>query len=146
MSVGLVEILSRFDFLPSGLPLGYVLLIRVGGSKSVEVRRVWENHDDRLKFMSRQDAFLLNESLDVGDVSQAWLVWSRAAETALADAYCFFWWSCPLSRFGSWAWFWVVFGMFGLAVTRFVRFVVMLLMFMMLLIFLVSRLFYLSFA
>ena len=39
--------------------------------------------------MSRQDALLLNESLDVGDVSQAWFVWSRAAETALADAYCF---------------------------------------------------------
>ena len=58
-------------------------------SKSVEVRRVWEIYDDRLQFMSRQDALLLSESLDVGDVSQAWLVWSRAAETALADAYCF---------------------------------------------------------
>ena len=31
----------------------------------------------------------LSECLDNGDVSQAWLVWSRAAETALADAYCF---------------------------------------------------------
>ena len=59
------------------------------GSKSVEVRRVWEIYDDRLQFMSQRDAFLLNESLDVGDVSQAWFVWSRAAETALADAYCF---------------------------------------------------------
>ena len=41
--------------------------------------------------MSRQDALLLSESLDIGNVSQAWLVWSRAAETetALADAYCF---------------------------------------------------------
>ena len=39
--------------------------------------------------MSRQDALLLSESLDIGDVSQAWLVWSRASETALADAYCF---------------------------------------------------------
>ena len=58
-------------------------------SKSVEVRRVWEVYDDRLQFMSRQDALLLSESLDVGDVSQGWLVWSRAAETALADAYCF---------------------------------------------------------
>ena len=57
-------------------------------SKSVEVRMVWEIFDDRLQFMSRQDA-LLSESLDAGDVSQAWLVWSRAAETALADAYCF---------------------------------------------------------
>ena len=59
------------------------------GSKSVEVRRVWEIYDDRLQFMSQRDAFLLNESLDAGDVSQAWLVWSRAAETALADASCF---------------------------------------------------------
>ena len=55
-------------------------------SKSVEVRRVWEIYDDRLQFMSQQDSFLLSESLDVGDVSQAWFVWSRAAETALADA------------------------------------------------------------
>ena len=59
------------------------------GSKSVEVRRVWELYDDRLQYMSQRDAFLLNESLDIGDVSRAWLVWSRAAETALADAYCF---------------------------------------------------------
>ena len=59
------------------------------GSKSVEVRRVWEVYDDRLQFMSQRDAFLLNESLNAGDVSEAWLVWSRAAETALADAYYF---------------------------------------------------------
>ena len=59
------------------------------GSKSVEVRIVWQIYDDRLQFMLRQDAFLLSGSLDVGDVSQAWLVWSRAAETALADVYCF---------------------------------------------------------
>ena len=59
------------------------------GSKSVEVRRVWELYDDRLQYMSQRDAFLLNESLDVGDVSQAWLVWSHAAESALVDAYSF---------------------------------------------------------
>ena len=59
------------------------------GSKSVEVWRVWEVYDCRLQFMSRQDVLLLSESMDVGDVSQAWLVWSRAAETALANAYCF---------------------------------------------------------
>ena len=59
------------------------------GSKSVEVQRVWEIYDDRLQFMSRQDALLLCESLDAGDVSRAWLVWSSAAETALADAYRF---------------------------------------------------------
>ena len=56
------------------------------GSKSVEVQRVWEVYDERLQFMSRQDALLLDESLDAGDVSRAWLVWSRAAEAALADA------------------------------------------------------------
>ena len=50
------------------------------GSKSVEVRR---------QFMSQRDSFLLNESLEAGDVSQAWLVWSHAAESALVDAYSF---------------------------------------------------------
>ena len=55
-------------------------------STSVEVQRVWEIYDDRLHLMSRQDALLLDESLDAGDFSQAWLVWSGAAETALADA------------------------------------------------------------
>ena len=46
---------------------------------SVEVRRVWEVYDDRLQFMSQRDAFLLDESLEDGDVSRAWLVWSYAA-------------------------------------------------------------------
>ena len=39
--------------------------------------------------MSRQDALLLDEALGADDVSGAWLVWSRAAEAALADAYRF---------------------------------------------------------
>ena len=46
------------------------------GSKSVEVQRVWEIYE-RLQFMSRQDASLLDESLDRDDVSLAWSVWSR---------------------------------------------------------------------
>ena len=46
-------------------------------------------YDDRPQFMSQQDALFLNESLDDGDGSLAWLVWSRAAGAALADAYCF---------------------------------------------------------
>ena len=49
------------------------------GSKSAEVQRVWEIYDDRLQFMARFDALSLDESLDAGDVSRAWLV-------ALADA------------------------------------------------------------
>ena len=85
------------------------------GSKSVEVRRVWEIYDDRPQFMSQQDSILLSESLDVGDVS-LFLV------------------ALPLVR----VWFlgvgWLVSAVFGLAVIRFGRFVVMLLMFMMLLI------------
>ena len=59
------------------------------GSKSVEVRRVWEVYDERLQFMSRRDASLLDDSLDQDDVSLAWSVWSRAAESALADAFQF---------------------------------------------------------
>ena len=59
------------------------------GSRSVEVQKVWEVHDERLQFMSRQDALLLNEPLGADDVSRAWLVWSGAAEAAVADAYRF---------------------------------------------------------
>ena len=59
------------------------------GSKSVEVQRVWEVYDERLQYMSRNDALLPDASLDSGDVSRASLVWSGAAEAALADAYRF---------------------------------------------------------
>ena len=99
---------------------------------SVEVRRVWEIYDDRLQFMSRQDALLLDESLNAGDDSRAWLVWSCAAETALADAYQFsggqvpigVWFLGEVRLFSSW---------FGLVGIRSGRCEVMLLMFMMLL-------------
>ena len=59
------------------------------GSKSAEVQRVWEVYDDRLQFISRRDASLTDESLGRDDVSLAWSVWSRAAESALADAFQF---------------------------------------------------------
>ena len=59
------------------------------GSKVAEVQRVWDIYDDRLQFMSRDDAFSLDDSLTRGDVSSAWLVWSSAVEAALADAYRF---------------------------------------------------------
>ena len=59
------------------------------GSKSVEVQRVLEVHDERLQFMSRHDAIQLDESLNADDVSRAWLDWSSAAEAALADAFRF---------------------------------------------------------
>ena len=59
------------------------------GSKSVEVQRVWEVYDERLQFMSRRHALLLDASLAAGDVSQAWAFWSGAVESANADAYRF---------------------------------------------------------
>ena len=64
-------------------------LDKTRGSKSVEVQRVWEIYDERLQFVSRRDALLLDESLGSDDVSMAWTVWSRAAEAALADTYQF---------------------------------------------------------
>ena len=114
-------------------PASWLLAIdKSRGSTSVEVRRVWEIYDDRLQFMSQRDAFLLNESLDVGDVSQAWLVWLLKL---LLQMLVVFLEVLLLVK----VWFLgvvlLVFGMFGLAVTRFVRFVVMLLMSVMLLVF-----------
>ena len=58
-------------------------------SESAEVQRVWDIYDERLQFMSRRDASLLDQSLGLVDVSLAWVVWSRAAESALADAFRF---------------------------------------------------------
>ena len=46
-------------------------------------------YDERLQFMSREDAFNLDEALLNGDVSSAWMVWSTAAEKALADSFQF---------------------------------------------------------
>ena len=105
------------------------------GSKSVEVRNVWEVYDDRLQFISWQDAQRLDESLDAGDVSRAWLVWSCSAETALVDAYRFSDGPIPcrglvLGRGNAF-----FFGLSGLVVTRFGRHVVMLLTLLMLLMF-----------
>ena len=46
-------------------------------------------HDERLQFMAVSDALRLDDALWREDVSDAWMVWSGAAETALADAFCF---------------------------------------------------------
>ena len=71
-------------------PASWLLAVdKSRGSKSIEVQRVWEVYDERLQFMSRHDAIQLDEALDADEVSRAWLVWSGAAETALADAYQF---------------------------------------------------------
>ena len=102
-----------------------------GGSKSVEVQRVWEVYHERVQFMSRQDALQLDESLDAGDVSRPWLVWSRAAETALT--------SSVVVQFRAEVWFLgggvLCSGLSGLVVTRYGRLVAMLMMSMMLLVY-----------
>ena len=59
------------------------------GSKAAEVQRVWDIYDDRLQFMSRDDALNLDGALNSRDVSLAWMVWSPAVEAPLADAYRF---------------------------------------------------------
>ena len=75
---------------PPFWPATWLLAVDKGrSSKSVDVQRVWEVYDERLQFMSRQDALLLNEALGADDVSMAWVVWSRAVESALLDAYRF---------------------------------------------------------
>ena len=63
--------------------------MRVGGPKLLRFRGFGIKNDDRLQFVSRDDAFRLDDSLTQGDVSSAWLVWSSAIEAALADALRF---------------------------------------------------------
>ena len=70
------------------------------GSESAEAQRVWEVCDERLQF----NASLLDESLASDDVSLAWVVWSRAAESALADAFRFSGGPLPSKGLGSWPW------------------------------------------
>ena len=70
-------LLSLCSVPPFSLPLWLPAVDKSEGSKSVEVQSVWEVYDERLQFMSRQDALLLDESLSADDVSSAWLVWSR---------------------------------------------------------------------
>ena len=86
---GLAGLLSRVQRTPLWPASWKPGVDKSRGSKSSEVQRVWEIYDDWLQFMARLDALSLDESLDAGDVSRAWLVWSSAAETALADAYRF---------------------------------------------------------
>ena len=83
---GVAVLLSLCSVLPLWPASWLPAVDRSRGSNSVEVQRVWEVFDERVQFMSGQDALLLDESLAAGDVSRAWLVWSGAAEAALAGA------------------------------------------------------------
>ena len=44
--------------------------------------------DDQLQYMAQADASRLDGAFQEGDVSAAWVLWSDAAEAALADACC----------------------------------------------------------
>ena len=119
MIVGPAGLLSLFVVLHSGLLLGFRLLIRVEVPSLLRFRGSGRSYDYRLRFMSRADSDGLTCSLLDDDVSSAWAVWSSAAETALADAYCF--------SGGPVVVVLLVFVLFALVVPRFVRFVVALL-------------------
>ena len=56
-------------------------------SRSAEVRRIGEIYDECLGLVSAEDAFQIEDALDSGDVSRAWLAWSIAAGTALVGAH-----------------------------------------------------------
>ena len=86
---GLAGLLSRYIVLLSGLPLGCLLLIKVGGLSPLRNRGFGRFMMIVCSSCLGRMLFFFNESLDAGDVSQAWLVGSGAAETALADAYRF---------------------------------------------------------
>ena len=70
------------------MPLGFLLLISPGFSKSAEVRRIWDVYDERLRWVDAGDALSVGSAIASGDVSRAWLVWSDAAEGALLSALC----------------------------------------------------------
>ena len=59
------------------------------GSKSVELQRVSEMYDDPLQCMAVPEALWRDDASRLEDVSDAWMVWSGEAMTALADACCF---------------------------------------------------------
>ena len=69
-------------------PASWLSVVDKSRDSKSEVRRVWEIFDERLQLMDAEDALRLAGALQDGDVSRAWLVWSHAAENALADAYC----------------------------------------------------------
>ena len=60
---------------------------RSRGSKSVEVRRIWEVYDESLSFIPPAFWRGIRSSLLAGDVSYAWRIWSFFAEVSLVRAF-----------------------------------------------------------
>ena len=57
------------------------------GSKSVEVRRIWEVYDESLSFIPPAFWRGIRSSLFAGDISYAWRIWSFFAEVSLVRAF-----------------------------------------------------------
>ena len=57
------------------------------GSKSLEVRRIWEVYDESLSFIPPAFWRGIRSSLRAGDVSYAWRIWSFFAEVSLVHAF-----------------------------------------------------------
>ena len=92
------ELLSLLLVLLFGLVLGWLLLIKEGvkingGSEGLEI------HGDWLQFMTLRHIQALENTLLGYDVSAAWISWSSAAESALADAVG---WHVGLSLLRGW--------------------------------------------
>ena len=57
-------------------------------SPNKEVQVVWKVFEERLKLVDLDCVQCLEANLAAGDSSAAWDTWAKAAERALADAYC----------------------------------------------------------
>ena len=85
---GLVGQLSPFGVLPCRQVLGCLLLTKQGVLNLLRSSGFWEVYDDRLQFRAVLDAPRLDDASSGKAVSDAWMIWSSAAESALADAFC----------------------------------------------------------
>ena len=83
---GLVVLLGRCSVLLYGLPLGCLLLTRARGLSRLRFRGFGKSMMSVCSSCRGTTQVSLMRSPDADEVSRAWLVWSGAAENALADA------------------------------------------------------------
>ena len=83
---GSLGLRSLFSAPPFGVPLGCLLLTRVVVPSLLRFKGIGRFMMSVSNLCLARNALQLDESLDAGDVSRAWLVWSGAAEVALVDA------------------------------------------------------------
>ena len=69
-------------------PASWVAVVdKSRSSRSAEDREIWRVYDELLQYDGAQDALDIGAALDADDVHSAWLVWSRATESALVSAF-----------------------------------------------------------